>query len=218
MDDKFNVYDFFGIIIPGFAAAGLLYLLAAAFLQLAWPPPGVDSLGSVLGWSLAVYLLGYIVQSLDGLEAKQHRELLSKEVLADTTDGGERSKVYTPQFKERLHAWVEKDFGLDAKDPAQRGDVFRMCYAVYLRQQNPRAATFQALQRMAHSLAEVSRLGVWVAGAVSVLEGLLWRHLLRVPLPAFAWARLSSRSRWRSPAASVPASSRGNPASSTSRS
>ncbi|HUR63397.1 MAG TPA: hypothetical protein VM241_02840 [Candidatus Thermoplasmatota archaeon] len=197
MDDRFSLYDFFTLLIPGFALVGLAYLLAAVFLHSLWPPQGLGDLVAAAVGTLLAYLAGHLVEKLGRhLDTARRwarrgeptgRLLTSEQVLL----GGD--KAFTPEFKDRLLAKVEARFGvpLPATDPVtwtteQRRQVFWLCYAdVTQNGSAERAQTFLALWGFHRNMAVVCRMGRVVGAAVAAMAGTLFAlHHLDLVSPA----------------------------------
>jgi len=165
--------DIAGYIVPGTVFLAVLLEFLSGFVGLAvsmWDA----GLGAVLLYLLASYVAGHLIRVLEwviqrGGTGTQRTELVTR-VYEDETS------VFTPEFKARLAASVEKTFGLPLSNP----DVFPLCRAYTV--QHGTSHHYERKLALGHLLSGLHTVA-WIGLAFSLLT--ILKHLLLLLLPMF---------------------------------
>jgi len=161
--ERLNFYDLYGYLLPGAAAVGVgvlpLLLTGSSVPSLEW--------SSALATLVLAYILGHLLQIVarDGFGRQVHPS--DELITLEESKGG-----FPDQFKQQLHALLQKDFDFDVTNAAQRAQAFNACrYAAQSTDYPSYAEQYQGLYALMRGLAAAAILGAayhvgWLAGAL----------------------------------------------------
>ena len=172
MSERFNFYDIYGYLIPGFALLGLL-----------WLPLGIASgeapnlgFADALGGLLVAYILGHILAGITKRVFPSGRRVASNDIRRPSDDLLDRSQnPNAGEYISRLETKIKDEFGIDLtkeslseQERVELGrEAFLMCRArLVLLRRGGYAEQFQGMYSMMR--------GVSVAGLVAAYYLLGW--------------------------------------------
>src|SRR5258706_15045238 len=115
MIDRFNFYDIYGYLIPGFVL--LLVLALPVFLTAGLPADALKlpDLSTAVITLIVAYVVGHLLQIVAGKSISTGRRLPSDRIL----DAGDTT--FLAEFKTRLRAKILDQFGIDVGDDESKG-------------------------------------------------------------------------------------------------
>ncbi|MDQ5823412.1 MAG: hypothetical protein M3441_04260 [Chloroflexota bacterium] len=176
MQDKFDIYDLLGYIIPGALALGLLYWFSTGFLALTWPLE-LNSLGESLVLIVVGYFFGQIVQAVGHKLSRRYIEkwggyFSQQFVHPDNT-------TFSAEFKKQVQQCAEEAFGIPYAPPdanekiqvAQRQEIYQLCYTLVMAEKlGQRAQLFIGTYGLYRGLIVVGWMGVAVSAAIALKQ------------------------------------------------
>jgi hypothetical protein len=173
VSDSFNFYDIYGYLLPGVALA-LLFLFP--FWCYGHGPAADFGLGSALAATMAVYILGHLLQTiavsaLPSTMRDAHGVLrYPSEVVLNADD-----ETFIPILKDEIAEQVRGVFGINVNDPAKlapnRRDAFFLCRdALVASKQASYVEQFEGMYSLMRGLSAALLLGAgYLAGWSSAL-------------------------------------------------
>lgn len=177
MTDRFNFYDVYGYLIPGFVLLGFLWL---PFGLLHGEPPSLGFADAV-GGLLAAYILGHVLSSIAARALPSGRRISPQDVRLPSDDMldkdlGLNSVKYIEQLEER----IRQEFGVDLTDQAigerdtvaLRRKAFLLCRdRLVVEGKGAYAEQFEGLYTMMRGVCGASVIAAyyllgWLAGAL----------------------------------------------------
>jgi hypothetical protein len=177
MIERFNFYDVYGYLIPG-----------AFWLALMWLPFGLRS--GFPSWTateitvvglLGSYIAGHLLYGMarfffsSKVEDEQGRERLLSSVVLD-----QDNHVLSASVKTRLAEQVNRRFGIDVSDLAQRGDAFFLCRSALAQAKaSSYVEQYQGMNSLTRGLATGAIFAVafylgWMAATCFSSSGVVW--------------------------------------------
>lgn len=125
MIDRFNFYDIYGYLIPGFVL--LLVLVLPVFLTVGLPADvlKLPDLSTAVITLIVAYVVGHLLQIVAGKSISAGSRLPSDSIL------DARDTTFLVEFKTRLRAKILAQFGIEVGDDdsksSERGAAFFLC-------------------------------------------------------------------------------------------
>ena len=167
MSERFNFYDVYGYLIPGFVLLGLLWL------PLALASRGAPSLGfaDALGGLLVAYVLGHILSSVSAAAVPSGRRLSPDDTRRPSDDMLDKSRDLNPvSYIALLEEKIEEEFGVklatgtmeEAERVKLRRKGFLMCRdRLVLAGKGAYAEQFEGMYTMMRGIAGASLLSTY---------------------------------------------------------
>jgi hypothetical protein len=174
MIERFNFYDLYGYVIPGFVLIAL-FCVPFGLAGRGWPSTELASAVAALTVS---YVAGIVLQAVgtDALPSKSRdankKQRYPSNVILDDDDPS-----FSQEFKANLQVLIQKDFGLAATaDDSNRAEAFRACLAALLANKAAGyAEQFQGLYSLCRGLLLSIGLAIpfFLGWAIGVFHSLL---------------------------------------------
>jgi hypothetical protein len=165
MEDKLNLYDFLGYLIPGTAVVLSIYLLLRD-IQVITEPIEIGSLGDSLIVLIIGYFMGHVIQAfghkIEQFYLKRWGGWESLKLL------GQDDKTYTATLKGKILAAAQDVFGVEV-DPEkpekeqrrQKQDLFNLCYSLVIQKGvAPHTPIFHGIYALYRGIVATIYLGV----------------------------------------------------------
>ena len=190
MNIKFNFYDIYGFALPGFLLLALLWL-PFGLIKGEWPEAQLSS--ALLGVIVA-YIVGHVLQTIAG-NAIPSNFMEGRWPSSVFLDPG-REKPFTTEFKRRLAAQIEREFGLNVQLAAiggtaddDRSNAFFLCRSALIKSKTVKyAEQFEGLYALMR--------GLCVSFAFATAYYLGWAYAALFQ-PARSFSFFHSFSGWR---------------------
>jgi hypothetical protein len=191
MSDRFNFYDLYGYVVPGFVLIALFWL-PFGWTGQGWPSAGWTSAAAAFAVS---YVAGILLQSI-GTEAVPSKtgnagnggRYPSNLILDDV------NTTFSSEFKTKLKALIIADFSLPVDTDLERADAFRACRSALVANKMAKyAEQFQGLYALARGLLLSIGLAVpfFLGWAIGVFRAPLfewdWWSVVATLVASAAW-------------------------------
>jgi hypothetical protein len=183
MNLEFNLYDFFGYIVPGAVIFCLFYWFVLSFLAFELIVD-LSAIGTSILFIIIIYLLGHLSQAIGGylgvFKAKKTDQFLSVRFLADDNDH------FGPDFKTNIKLYASKIFSLDYEKLSfteenldeyyyQAQELFNLCYTFIIQEKSSGyVEVFNGLRGLFRGLTTSGYFGFLIAIVIVFKQLWLW--------------------------------------------